>query len=457
MASAVPQPAVSAALKAAVDAWDFGDSGAFPEVHTLQYPGGMGREPRPLNVVGQTAAASTRGAAAANTAAIDAAAASSLMIVQTAESALAVKNFTAEELARPSDADVEEQRIRTKAALDAAAAKKAATGHKIQAEREQRVVQMESQTGQRRTVAIVEKQQDPLDPRRHKLVKQAQGAVGDAAPVIRSPTKKPVDTKDFVPPPVIKGWTNPKSHLISLEEREKADGRNYIDRTLATGHGALAAALRAAEQQRTDEAAERAAAERQAAEEAQLAAERETEQRALDAVMRQQQQMGRRGDGPGADRPPPETQEERNARRMQEADMRERVRDERRKQRRMERTANQLGVTVDDINDDEKLRQQVLDAAPVDRDGRADARLQYARGAAPAGEDGEPALYAGSLFPEQATALSGRVNVADVEREMELQEQLASTRDGAAPEAPIALANDDEDDDVFGVGGILGS
>jgi hypothetical protein len=136
------------------------------------------------------------------------------------------------------------------------------------------------------------------------------------------------------------------------------------------------------------------------------------------------------------------------------------VREERQKLRRVERTAKQLGLTAEEVSNDERLRRQVLEAAPVDDSGTLDPRLQYAKGPRTAGfaasgdaadEAGGSAasLYAGELFGG-LTAAGGRgFNAANVRREMELQERMAAEGGGEdAGKKGFALGSMDEDDEA---------
>jgi SNW domain-containing protein 1 len=502
--------------RAALDAFDYGDGGAFPDVPYHQFPSGLGKSRAPLgtfaNLVavlrgetdlpsagisfsgtpGQAAAAG--GAAAGSSSGAGNNNSSRLMLIQTAESQLTTKDFGVSELMRPDAAETEQERLRTKAALDAVVARQRAeadANSRAATSARQRVVQLETQTGQTRTVAIVDRAKDPLDPTRHKIQKIQQQAVIDTAPIIRSPTKKPTAgaggmEADFKLPAAKSSWTNPKSKIISLEERERTDGRNYITRTLSTGHRDLSAALQAAERERVEEEAARIAAEQQRQEEARQAEEQRLADLALQAVRERHgghsgshhhsgHHHGHGHDGEGHTattdtmtatsthgRHPAESREERLARRQEEHELRDRMRDERQKQRRMEKTARQLGLTVEEISADENLRRQVLEAAPVDESGQLDPRLQYAKGAHRAGGTRDEAadeaggssasLYATeSLFGNagaRSVATAGTFDPNAVRKEMELQAKLERERGDSGATAGVVLGNIDDDDEA---------
>ena len=397
------------------------DGGAFPDVACEQFPLSLGRS-RPA--YGTFSELSRLVLAGLTPVASEPSTSQSMMVVQSAGTQLATRQFSADELRRADRAAVDEEQRRTRAAINAKLSGTSSASR-------QRVATIESQTGQQRSVAIVDQRRDPLDPKRPAVQKIAQTVVEADGPIVRSPTKKPASASaasDFKLPAAVKSWTNPKNLLISVEKREAADGRNYIDRDMSESHSDLAAAMRAAEQEVSEEAAARESAEQQRRAEQQLADERRLEEKAREAV-----HHGGGGEaGAGASRG------QLLQRRREEAEMRDRVREERLNQRRIAKTAERLGIDVAAVSSSEVLRQQVLDSAPVTEAGQLDPRLQYAKGSRAnatddADEEGgtDAALYsAENMFGASST---GRVavDVAAINREIAVQEAMGATRENA--------------------------
>uniref|UniRef100_A0A7S1QU89 SKI-interacting protein SKIP SNW domain-containing protein n=1 Tax=Neobodo designis TaxID=312471 RepID=A0A7S1QU89_NEODS len=408
------------------------DAGAFPDVRQEQFPLRLGVN-RPA--FGTFAALRALALGEVSNGGSNSQAHGSLMVVHAGGAQLAARQFDASELSRAdADAIAEEQR-RTKAAIDS----KLSTAS---ARPRQRVTTLQSQTGQERSVAIVDASKDPLDPKRPRVKKTQQVvAAADAAPIVRSPTRPPADPQQsaegFKLPAATKSWTNPKHLLIAVEKREEADGRNYLQRTMGNTHADLAAAMRAAEQEVVEEAAARVAAEQQRKTEQQLADEQRLEDRAREAV---------RSETAAA----PMSREERLARRREEAEMRDRVREERQRQRRIAKTADRLGIDVDATSASDALRQQVLDFAPVAEGGELDPRLQYAKGARHGTAGAEDAAGENSQLYAQEN-MFGRggterpIDVAAVQREMAVQDAQTS---GGQRDAVLGSIDDLDDQPV---------
>jgi len=101
-----------------------------------------------------------------------------------------------------------------------------------------------------RIIRMVEMPVDPLDPPKfkHKRVPRASGS--PPVPVMHSPPR-PVtvkDQQDWKIPPCISNWKNPKGYTIPLDKRLAADGRGLQDVQINDNFAKLSEALYVAEQ-----------------------------------------------------------------------------------------------------------------------------------------------------------------------------------------------------------------
>ena len=101
-----------------------------------------------------------------------------------------------------------------------------------------------------RIIRMVEMPVDPLDPPKfkHKRVPKASGS--PPVPVMHSPPR-PVtvkDQQDWKIPPCISNWKNPKGYTIPLDKRLAADGRGLQDVQINDNFAKLSEALYVAEQ-----------------------------------------------------------------------------------------------------------------------------------------------------------------------------------------------------------------
>lgn len=326
---------------------------------------------------------------------------SRLLVIQTPESQLNRNHFTAEQLAKPTAREVDAIAERTENAVAIALTKQhrrdeaTALPKAVAPESRIQVYELGGDFGAARTVAVADVVRDPLDPRRHKIVRQKPQAQGDLAPVIRSPTKGPSASGGDGPPAIrlpacVPAWSNSKGYVVPIAQREEADGRNHVRVVMSDKHGQMSAALREAERLHAADAAARQQAERDKLEKQQVEEERLAEAKAREILAAR---LGRQATEAARDKPP-ETDGERRARRQREDDMRDREREERRKMRRIESTARRLGISVQEVENDARLRD---DLDPVDDDviNAEDARLQQRhQGTA----EGGTSLYDGALF-----------------------------------------------------------
>ncbi|KAG0031854.1 mRNA splicing protein [Podila clonocystis] len=226
---------------------DFGDGGAFPEIHIAQYPLDMGRKKKAATKAGSTIALQVD---AQGNVAYDAIAKrghSSKQIVQAQFKDLVPLNERADigeiSLSRPTEEEVQETADRTRAALEkiskskitAALPKNVVSNNKPGAPTYIRYTpanQSHSAEGvNQRVIRMVEMPVDPMEPPKHHHKKVPRGPPSPPPPVLHSPPRKVTakEQADWVIPPCISNWKNAKGYTIPLDKRLAADGRGLQD------------------------------------------------------------------------------------------------------------------------------------------------------------------------------------------------------------------------------------
>ncbi|KAK3841673.1 MAG: SKIP/SNW domain-containing protein [Linnemannia gamsii] len=254
---------------------DFGDGGAFPEIHTAQYPLEMGRKKKSTSKAGSTIALQVD---AQGNVAYDAIAKrghGSKEIVQAQFKDLVPLHERADigeiSLSRPSEDEVQETADRTRAALEkiskskitAAQPKSVVSNNKPGAPTYIRYTpanQSASAEGvNQRVIRMVEMPVDPMEPPRHHHKKVPRGPPSPPPPVLHSPPRKVTakEQADWVIPPCISNWKNAKGFTIPLDKRLAADGRGLQDVQINDNFAKLSEALNLASRHAQDEVRQR--------------------------------------------------------------------------------------------------------------------------------------------------------------------------------------------------------
>jgi SNW domain-containing protein 1 len=222
---------------------DLGDGGALPEVHTPQYPLGMGRKDhqRRLN---STAVVQLQSDATGNAKydAILRQEVRSDVVVYASPADLVPKSFSQDQLAKPSEQEIAEITDKTRAALEAA------TNTKIAASRPRTRADLAAkgsdvsyvrykpstsdQTGiEERIVKIQEVAIDPLEPPKFRHKKAPARPPSPPVPIMHSPPKKvsKEELAEWKIPQCISNWKNLKGYTIPIDQRLAADGRGLIE------------------------------------------------------------------------------------------------------------------------------------------------------------------------------------------------------------------------------------
>ncbi|PQM33312.1 SNW/SKI-interacting protein [Prunus yedoensis var. nudiflora] len=349
---------------------DFGDGGAFPEIHIAQYPLGMGRDKSAkLGTKILPVTVDAHGNIAYD--AIVKQNENSKKIVYSQHKDLVPKILKNEEEEVDDDEEeelqkeIEETTAETKAALEkivnvrlSAAQpknvpKQSSDSKFIKYKPSQKSVAFNS-GAKERIIRMVEMPVDPLEPPKfkHKRVPRASGS--PPVPVMHSPPR-PVtvkDQQDWKIPPCISNWKNPKGYTIPLDKRLAADGRGLQDVQINDNFAKLSESLYVAEQKAREAVAMRSKVQKEM-----IMKEKEKKEQELRALA-QKARSERTGAAPPASVPmpsekttmdtdmrgdyerpreketdyPKETREEREERLQ-----REKIREERRRERERER------------------------------------------------------------------------------------------------------------------------
>ena len=347
---------------------DFGDGGAFPEIHVAQYPLGMGRRDDKGGSKILALTVDAHGSVAFD--AVVKQGENAGKIVYSKHSDLVPKIATSDSQA-PDDEEEQQKQIeetteRTKAALEkvvnvrlSAAQPKNVPTHDSESKFIKYKPSQQSAAfnsgAKERIIRMSEMAVDPLEPPKfkHKRVPRASGS--PPVPVMHSPPR-PVtvkDQQDWKIPPCISNWKNPKGYTIPLDKRLAADGRGLQEVQINDNFAKLSEALYVAEQKAREAVQMRSKVQREL-----MLKEKERKEQELRALA-QKARMERTG-GPSApsavpagggrgavdaidedmdmEQPPEPREQRRESREEREARIeRDRIREERRRERERER------------------------------------------------------------------------------------------------------------------------
>ncbi|EPS60134.1 hypothetical protein M569_14669 [Genlisea aurea] len=245
---------------------DFGDGGAFPEIHYAQYPLGMGRSTNQKPGGGKTLPLTVDDQGNLRYDAIVKQNENSKKIVYSQHTDL-IPIF-AKDSSKEDEMDVDEKQkeidettqetkaalekivnVRLSAAQPKNVPKQSSDSKFIKYKPSQQSTAFNS-GAKERIIRMVETPVDPLEPPKfkHKRVPKASGS--PPVPVMHSPPR-PVtvkDQQDWKIPPCISNWKNPKGYTIPLDKRLAADGRGLQEVQINDNFAKLSEALYVAEQ-----------------------------------------------------------------------------------------------------------------------------------------------------------------------------------------------------------------
>lgn len=240
---------------------DFGDGGAFPEIHVAQYPQDMGRPDKDDKGV-KTLAVTINAEGELNFDAIVKQGQNRDKTVHASHKALVPKvdKLKPENLQRPDEEEEEKTAKETLEALSRVVSNKVAvmqpTSLPAQPGEAQYIKYTPSTKGpqhnsgaKQRIIKMQDMPVDPLEPPKFRHKKVPRGPGSPPVPVMHSPPR-PVtaqDQADWKIPPSISNWKNPKGYTIPLDKRLAADGRGLQEHMINDRFAALGEALGIAE------------------------------------------------------------------------------------------------------------------------------------------------------------------------------------------------------------------
>ncbi|KAE8586118.1 hypothetical protein XENTR_v10021558 [Xenopus tropicalis] len=257
---------------------DFGDGGAFPEIHVAQYPLDMGRKKKMSNALAVQVDAEGK----IKYDAIARQGQSKDKVIFSKYTDLVPKEVMDEddpELQRPDEETIKELTEKTRQALEKSVSQKIAAAMPVRAADKlapaQYIRYTPSQQGvafnsgaKQRVIRMVEMQKDPMEPPRFKINKKIpRGPPSPPAPVMHSPSRKMTvkEQQEWKIPPCISNWKNAKGYTIPLDKRLAADGRGLQTVHINENFAKLAEALYIADRKAREAVEMRAQVERKMA------------------------------------------------------------------------------------------------------------------------------------------------------------------------------------------------
>lgn len=277
---------------------DFGDGGAFPEIHVAQYPLDMGRTKKPASGTNALPVQLDSKGRVKYDALVKQGHGKDKVVHSRFQDLVPVhlKDEGDPDLERPSEEDIEETTRKTREALEKEVTTKIAAAQPTQVAQKPQAAQYirytPSQQGvafnsgaKQRVIRMVEMQKDPMEPPRFKTNKKIpRGPPSPPAPVMHSPSRKVTvkEQQEWKIPPCISNWKNAKGYTIPLDKRLAADGRGLQDPHINDKFAKLAEALYIADRKAREAVEMRAQLEKKVAQR-----EKEKKEQKLAALAKQ--------------------------------------------------------------------------------------------------------------------------------------------------------------------------
>lgn len=240
---------------------DFGDGGAFPEIHIAQFPLGMGKDNQRGVASSKTLALQYDDEGKLRFDALVKQGGNKIVHSRLADTKAKYIDEEDPELQKPGPDEIADTVARTKEALEKLVTSKVAASLPVQHAKkvgESQYIRYtpsaQSSNGaapQQRIIRIVEEQVDPMEPPKFKInQKIPQPPPSPPAPVLHSPPRRVTAQQqaEWKIPPCISNWKNPKGYTVGLDKRLAADGRGlqqvHINEKFANFAEALAEAER---------------------------------------------------------------------------------------------------------------------------------------------------------------------------------------------------------------------
>nr|CCA26022.1 premRNAprocessing protein putative [Albugo laibachii Nc14] len=264
---------------------DFGNGGAYPEIHVAQFPLYMGKKKPPNTNASSTLQHSTSAVMPRNDALAlqvhdlqEPISYDAIVTQHHRDKQKVYTRFTdivekpvltaATQPPIPSQAEEEETTCRTKFALQALVQGKIAAALPVNVNRQKTAQETSSYVRytphdkgkmgggqQQRIIRLVEAAKDPMEPPKFKHKKTVRGPPSPPVPVLHSPPRKLTveDQQAWKIPPCISNWKNSKGFTIALDKRLAADGRGLQQVTVNDNFASFSEALSIAERKAREE------------------------------------------------------------------------------------------------------------------------------------------------------------------------------------------------------------
>lgn len=259
---------------------DYGDGGAFPEIHVAQYPLDMGMKGKESTSNALAVQLDAEGKVKYD--AIARLGHGKDKIVYSKLSDLLPVEVMDEKdpsLEKPNQEEIEDVTERTRQALMKITNSKIAAAMPVRCAERQGPAEFirytPSQQGaafnsgaKQRVIRLVDAQVDPMEPPRFKINKKIpRGPPSPHAPVLHSPTRRVTvkEQKEWKIPPCISNWKNAKGYTVPLDKRLAADGRGLQQLHINENFAKLAEALYIADRKARESVETRAQLERKLA------------------------------------------------------------------------------------------------------------------------------------------------------------------------------------------------
>ncbi|KAK8809831.1 hypothetical protein WA158_000774 [Blastocystis sp. Blastoise] len=248
---------------------DFGDGGAFPEIHIAQYPLNMGRSDSDSDNKVIAVSVDQEGKADFQKGILTQGRNKNQHVLYKPTDLIEYQGKKEElNLAKPSDEEIQKNTDKTKAAFERLLMKKvggirptdlpAGANPKNQTAPEFiKYISMYKHkldflfflTKEQRIIHMVESAVDPLDAPIFKLKKLPPGQGSPPVPVMHSPPRKVTvkDMEDWKIPPCISNWKNSRGLTIPLDKRLAADGKGLQENIINDKFAFFSEGLRTAE------------------------------------------------------------------------------------------------------------------------------------------------------------------------------------------------------------------
>lgn len=220
---------------------DFGDGGAYPEIHLLQYPKGIGKKHNKTQKQ-LTLQVDQQGKLNYD----------DIIKQRHGNKVLYTKYNDMVEKVETEPLVVDEEKVqesveRTKKELEKLTEtriKSSAPGNKV----EDTFLRIQTQDDTK-IVKVIELPVDPLEPPKFKLKKGPPRPPSPPVTILHSPPRKLTkdDMENWKIPPCISNWKNPKGFTIALDKRLAADGRGLQEVQVNNSFAKLSESLYAAE------------------------------------------------------------------------------------------------------------------------------------------------------------------------------------------------------------------